>query len=108
MTEFEKEDAIVARMIAERDKLEPIFQPYIDWLSGKTKKLNIDKATASKMLRMASDKMEELYTKHPNAYDTIPSYNNDDPWNLYEGFGKDKYLYSYYAFIEGKWLNLIQ
>lgn len=108
MTEFEKEDAIVAKMIADRNQLEPIFQPYIDWLSGKTKKLNIDKATALKILKVTSDRMEELYTKHPNAYDVIPSSNNDNPWAFDEGFDEDKYLYSYYAFIEGKWLNFIQ
>lgn len=101
------EDKIISKMIEDRDYLEPIFQSYIDWVSGKSDKLNINRDTAYKMLEVVSDMMDIISIKHPNAYDNIPSYINDDPWATYNGFEEDKYLYSYYAYIEGNISNLL-
>lgn len=87
--------------------LEPIFKPFFEWLAGETKQIKANKQDIYEMLDMCSDRMEDLYTKHPNAYDDIPAYNNGDPLQMNDGFKEDKYLYSYYAYIEGQLSNML-
>ena len=107
---FEKQNIFMEKMIADCGNgtlLEPIFKPYLDWHCHRTNRIECDKSEAYKMVETASARMEELVEKHPNAFDNLPTYINDDPWQGYEGMGEDKYIYSYYAFIEDEITNLI-
>ena len=110
MDVFKKQDIFMKRMIAdcgEGTLLEPISKPYIDWLCCKTNKIQCGKVEAYSMLETASKRMEELCLKHPQAFEILPTYINDNPWQYYEGMKEDKYLYSYYSYIEDGMTNLL-
>lgn len=110
MDVFKKQDIFMKRMIAdcgEGTLLEPIFKPYIDWLCCKTNKIQCGKVEAYSMLETASTRMEELCLKHPQAFEILPTYINGNPWQYYEGMKEDKYLYSYYSYIEDEMSSLL-
>lgn len=58
------------------------------------------------MIDESVKQLEEYYTKYPNAFSNMDFYINGDVWQLYKGFGKDKYIVSYLEGIEGE-LNKI-
>ena len=47
------------------------------------------------------------YAKHPNAYENIDAYIDEDPWQQYKGFGEDKYVVSYLEGIDSELKNII-
>lgn len=95
-----KMDRFIAKMKEDCKKgiLEDVFNPYVNCLLGKGK--DISKSEMWKMREFASERMEQLNIEYPNAFSNLPTHIDNNPWQMYEGFGKDKYLYSYYAHIE--------
>jgi hypothetical protein len=87
--------------------LENTFNPYVDWLLDKISRNDISKAKMWEMCEFASERMEQLNIEYPNAFNNLPTHIDENPWQMYEGFGKDKYLYSYYAHIESDLTNMI-
>lgn len=77
-----------------------ILEPFVDNIINGTKN-RIGDIRLHEILDYVSDCMTELYDKHPNAFKHLPSVVTDNPWESYEGFGEDKYLYAFYAWIEG-------
>lgn len=47
------------------------------------------------------------YAKHPNAYQNMDAYIDEDPWQQYKGFGEDKYVVSYLEGIDSELKNII-
>lgn len=107
---FVKQDTFIAKMIGDcgsGELLEPIFRPFFDWLCDRTPRIACSKVEAYKMMAIASTRLSELSDKHPHAFDRLPTCINDDPWQNYEGMKEDKYVYSYYAYIEDEITKLI-
>lgn len=42
------------------------------------------------------------YAKHPNAYQNMDAYIDEDSWQQYKGFGEDKYVVSYLEGIDSE------
>ena len=76
--------------------LENTFNPYVDWLLGKISRNDISKAKMWEMCEFASERMEQLNIEYPNAFNNLPTHIDENPWQMYEGFGKAMiYLLSY-------------
>lgn len=58
------------------------------------------------MEEVALDRYEYYFSKHPHAYRHLDEYINDDPWQMYRGFGCDAYIVSYYIYIDSELTNL--
>lgn len=59
------------------------------------------------MMDEASALLDEYYAKHPNAYQNMDAYIDEDPWQQYKGFGEDKYVVSYLEGIDSELKNII-
>jgi hypothetical protein len=107
MEELSKTDRFIAKMKEDCSNglLEEEFNPYVDWLLDRTSE--IDKKRMYEMCDLASERMEQLCVVHPKAFSILPTLIDDNPWQIYEGFGKDKYLYSYYEQIESSLTDMI-
>lgn len=107
MEELNKVDRLIAKMKEDCSNglLEEEFNPYVDWLLDRASW--IEKERMYEMRDFASERMEELCVEYPNAFSNLPTQIDDNPWQMYEGFGKDKYLYSYYEQIESSLTDMI-
>lgn len=111
MSPFEKQNIFHNRMIKDyKDGKIPhssVFELYFRWKMGECSHSEITREMALKMMEEASTLLEGYYEKHPNAYDNMDAYINEDPWQNYKGFGKDKYIVSYLEGIEAELINII-
>ena len=73
------------------------LSPYFEWVT--TNVITFTADDVYEMLSYVSDRMDTIYEKHPKAFKDMETDPND-PWKLYEGFDEDKYLFSYYSYIE--------
>lgn len=83
------------------------FRPYFKWKTGKCSPKDITRETAHNMLNEASRLLNAYYQKYPNACADMDAYINNDPWQLYRGFGDDKYMVSYLEAIENELINIM-
>ena len=107
---FDKQDIFIKKMIEDYQEglfINPIYKPYFDWKTGETSILKISKQEARAIISDASNELEKYYVCYPDAYKDLDSYINDDAWQHYKGFGKDKYIVSYLEAIEYEVNNLL-
>lgn len=107
---FEKQDIFHNRMIKDyKDGIIPhssVFEPYFKWKMGECSYSEITREMALRIIDEASTLLDGYYKKHPNAYDNMDVYINEDPWQNYKGFGEDKYIVSYLEGIEAELINI--
>lgn len=108
---FEKQDLFYNRMIEDyKNGVIPhssVFEPYFKWKMGECSHDEITREMAYMMMDEASALLDEYYAKHPNAYQNIDTYIDEDPWQQYKGFGEDKYVVSYLEGIDSELKNII-
>lgn len=108
---FEKQDIFHNRMIKDyKDGIIPhssVFEPYFRWKMEECSHSEITREMALKMMDEVSTLLDEYYEKHPNAYDNMDVYINEDPWQQYKGFGTDKYIVSYLEAIDNELTYII-
>lgn len=108
---FEKQDIFYNRMIEDyKNGVMPhssVFEPYFKWKMGECGHDEITREMAYAMMDEASALLDEYYAKHPNAYENIDVYIDEDPWQQYKGFGEDKYVVSYLEGIDSELKNII-
>ncbi len=109
---FDKQNIFYNRMIKDyKNGIMPstsVFESYFKWKMGKCRHDEITKETAYKMIDEASTLLDRYYEKYPKAYENMDAYINEDPWQQYKGFGKDKYIVSYLEAVEGELCNIIE
>lgn len=109
---FEKQNIFHNRMIKDyKDGKIPhssVFASYFKWKMGECSHSEITREMALKMMNEVSTLLDEYYEKHPKAYENMDAYINEDPWQQYKGFGKDKYVVSYLEAVEGELYNIIE
>jgi len=107
--EFEKQDKFFAQMIedykAGKFVNSSIFSPYMNWKMGGG--LKITRKQAWDMMDEAQSQLSVFYDKYPNAYDSMDTYINDDPWQSYKGFGEDRFIVSYLEGIDEELTNIL-
>ena len=59
------------------------------------------------MMDAASDELDELYRKHPDAFSAIPQCDNNDVWCHYRLFKEDAYMVSYLEHLDAEVSELI-
>lgn len=108
---FEKQDLFYNRMIEDyKNGVIPhssVFEPYFKWKMGECSHDEITREMAYVMMDEASALLDEYYAKHPNAYENMDAYIDEDPWQQYKGFGEDKYVVSYLEGIDSELKNII-
>ena len=107
MNAFEKQDAFLSKMMADYNsglfKNSAVFKPYMDW--KQSGKLNISQAQSWAMRDEAQSQLSDLYDRYPHAYQNMDSII-DDPWQMYKGYGEDKYIVSYLEAIDSELTNV--
>ena len=108
---FEKQNIFHNRMIKDyKDGKIPhssVFASYFKWKMGECSHSEITREMALKMIEEASTLLDKYYDKYPNAYNDMDVYINEDPWQQYKGFEKDKFIVSYLESIDAELTNLI-
>lgn len=108
---FEKQDVFNNRMIEDyKNGMIPhssVFEPYFKWKTGECSHDEITRSMAYKMMDEASMLLDGYYNKYPKAYENMDTYVDNDPWQQYKGFGKDKYVVSYLEGIDSELKNII-
>lgn len=108
---FEKQDIFYNRMIEDyKNGVIPhssVFEPYFKWKMDECSHDEITRERAYVMMDEASALLDEYYAKHPNAYQNMDAYIDEDPWQQYKGFGEDKYVVSYLEGIDSELKNII-
>lgn len=108
---FEKQDIFYNRMIEDyKNGVIPhssVFEPYFRWKMDECSHDEITREMAYVMMDEASALLDEYYAKHPNAYQNMDAYIDEDPWQQYKGFGEDKYVVSYLEGIDSELKNII-
>lgn len=108
---FEKQDLFYNRMIEDyKNGAIPhssVFEPYFKWKMDECSHDEITREMAYVMMDEASALLDEYYAKHPNAYQNMDAYIDEDPWQQYKGFGEDKYVVSYLEGIDSELKNII-
>ncbi len=110
MMAISKQDIFIKKMLTDykEGKINTLtFAPYFNWKLGITNGLQCTRKDAYNMMDKASELLEELCQKHPDAYSNLDSQINNDPLQNFRGYGEDCYLASYYAYIEDEVTNLI-
>lgn len=108
MNVFEKQNVILSKMVADYNKgvfkNSAVFKPYMDW--KQSGKLNISQAQSWAMRDEAQSQLCDLYDRYPHAYQYMDSILDDDPWQMYKGYGEDKYMVSYLEGIDNELTNI--
>ena len=108
MNVFDKQDAFLAKMLEDYNngsfKNSYVFKPYMDWKQGKG--MNINQAQSWEMRDEAQSQLDDYYNCYPHAYEKMDSIINNDPWQMYKGYGKDKYMVSYLEAIDSEITNI--
>lgn len=91
----------------ENNLLEPIFIPYIEWISNITPTIKCGISEAHQMVETASIRQREIIEKHPRAFEQMPTVIDGEAWEHLDGLGEDMNLYAYYQIIEYEVSNLI-
>lgn len=94
MTPIEKSRIIYASMDEDFSKgmLPSYLKPYFDWRAEGCKRVTFTRQQARIMCYEANNRLNDLYDEYPDAYSNVSDMCNDNPWQVYEGFGKDKRL----------------
>lgn len=85
---FEKQDMFLEKMKADSENLSSVYSPYFHWKFADGNIPSQDQLKA--MSEFASQELDRFYELYPDAYSEMDSFLDNDPWQNYKGFGKDK------------------
>ena len=101
---FEKQDLFLSKMQEDYDNGSYVelltLAPYFDWKYGNAPMESISSAVAHYLQAQIGEMLENYYSKYPQAYKHLDSAVNDDPWQIYRGFGCDTYIVSYLETVD--------
>ena len=101
MTPLEKYDIILSSMEEDYKKglLPDYLTPYFEWRYSASKRLTFTREEAQDMCNKANEELDDLYDKYPHAYSNAHDEDNDNPWQMKEGFGEDKRTAAYLEIV---------
>lgn len=107
MNIFELQDIFTKKMLDDHRNgmlVDGMLEPYFAWKSGSNPLPTLNEAMD--IVNVAVGMLDEFYDRYPNAVGEQGD-NENDPWNDYVGYGKDKYIVSYLEAIDGEVSNWI-
>jgi len=107
-----KQDLFLSKMIEDyNNNIIPnssIYKKYFEWKIGVINHRSINLDEVYTMIDDATIHLENYYQQYPNAFSNKDEFINNDVWQKYKGFGKDKFIVSYYEAIIDELTNIIE
>lgn len=106
---FRNQQKLNARMYSDFKSgvFSPCFNDYLCWKFNHSEQLDLTLPKIHALLFEISAKLRTYELQYPKAYMPTDIYLNDDPWQLYTGYDKDKYMVSYLEKIEDELIRIL-
>ncbi|MGL4780561.1 MAG: hypothetical protein ACRCXN_07010 [Bacteroidales bacterium] len=106
---FKNQKKLNARMYSDftSGAFNTCFNEYLNWKFNHSDQLDLSLTQIHSLLLDIAVHLNAYELKYPNANMPTDIYINNDPWQLYAGYAKDKYMVSYLEKIEDELIRML-